>query len=310
LRFFWSYHPDYWEGLRRCGLLRGEIGVKFVQSPFSAADAKFNRAAAAGTPLHRLIYEHGYGLLVDRGAGGGPYCHYEFDRALLDSYAARLGDSFLGVQLHEWILRICHLAMAVPKQGLQALVNAQGNGDVFDELGVAAAQDYEKRFPLADAEAFMAEATDYYRRLAQRFGGHVNLVDGGGNGQLQGLRLGARHVMPELGNQTPMSRLQVAYVRGMARSTGRPWGAYYECWGGEPFSVTCYNGQSLWLCPEEHPGNGEGFKHGGARWRTALEFPDLTERSQRFQRPLETHTPRWRKADGLLPYRRRNARLK
>ena len=267
MRFYWSYHPEYWEGLRLRGLLRGNIGVRFVQSPWAREEEKFNRMAAKGTPLYRLIQENGYGLLVDRGAGGTPYRDYAFDRDLLDAYATRLGDKFLGVQLHEWMGNFAADQLRIRKRGLQALPDSKIEGSLCDfaQIDPATGKEYGKGMCPADPDGFVNLAGEYYRRLAKQFGGYVNLVDSGMQSYDQGLRLSARHVMAELGNQTPMSRLQVACVRGMARAAGRPWGVYYECWGGEPFSVTCYNGKSLWQMPERAGiGEGEGLRHGGA----------------------------------------------
>lgn len=246
MRFFWSHHPDYWEGLGRRNLLRGEYGVRFVQSPWAEERSLFNRRAAVGTPLHRLIHETGCGLLVDRGSGGCPYRHYAFDRSLLDAYAARLDERFLGIQLHEWVGGIANDWKRIEKHGLEKMANASAGSDLFGEFESGGFGEYLGRTKPATAEAFMLEAVGHYERLSRLFGGYVNVVDSGVQSYLQGLRLGARHVMPELGNQTPMSRLQVAYVRGMARAAGRPWGVYYECWGGKPFGVTCFNGQTMW----------------------------------------------------------------
>ena len=265
MRFFWSYHPDYWEGLRRRNLLRGDIGVKFIQTPWGDDAAKFNDAAAPGTPVHRLLHEPGYGLLIDRGVGGCLYRRYEFNQALLDDYARRLGDRLLGVQLHEWMGWVGHMAAGIARRGPQSLRDSVAIGDLFDGTDLGTPEDYARRYPLADVEAFVRESAFLYRVMARRFGGHINLVDSGAQSYYQGLQLGARHIMPELGNQTPMSRLQVAYARGMARAFGKPWGAYYECWGGSPFSVTCYKGDTLWRMPgQAGVGEGEGLRHGGA----------------------------------------------
>lgn len=265
MRFFWSYHPDYWEGLRRTGLLRGDIGVRFVHSPWASAADGFNVAAAEGTALHRLVCENGYGLLVDRAAGGCLYRHYDFDRGLLAAYERRLGERLLGVQLHEWMGWMGHLATAITHKGMASLHGSPHTGDLFPRAGLGTADDYAKRFPLSGVDAFVAEAERLYRVVSESAGHCVNLVDSGVQSYREGLRLGARHIMPELGQQTPMSRLQVAYARGMARAAGRPWGVYYECWGGTPFSVTCYNGESLWRTAGRNiPGAGEGTRHGGA----------------------------------------------
>jgi hypothetical protein len=56
------------------------------------------------------------------------------------------------------------------------------------------------------------------------------------------LSCGTKRIMPEVGAQTPDSRLQICYARGMTRRKGKSFGVYYEPWGGHPFSACAYNG--------------------------------------------------------------------
>ena len=54
-------------------------------------------------------------------------------------------------------------------------------------------------------------------------------------------KLGAQRVMPEIGAQTPSANIQLAYARGMSKAYKKSFGAYYEPWGGRPFSVCNYH---------------------------------------------------------------------
>ena len=42
--------------------------------------------------------------------------------------------------------------------------------------------------------------------------------------------MGMRTFMPEVGWQISREREQVALARGVAKSSGKRWGTYYECW--------------------------------------------------------------------------------
>jgi hypothetical protein len=67
------------------------------------------------------------------------------------------------------------------------------------------------------------------------------------------LRLGAKNVMAEIGNQVPLTALQIACARGAARQYGKSFGVYYEPWGGAPFGCPCAIGWSPWLPGGDKP---------------------------------------------------------
>lgn len=67
--------------------------------------------------------------------------------------------------------------------------------------------------------------------------------------------MGMRTFMPEVGWQIPREREQVALARGVAKSSGKKWGTYYECWRAdynENLDVTA----TCMPCYNVHPING------------------------------------------------------
>jgi hypothetical protein len=104
----------------------------------------------------------------------------------------------------------------------------------------------------ADVESYL-EA--YFRRMSKRTRGQVMAVNGYYQLYHIALRLGAKNVMAEVGNQVPLTALQVACVRGAARQHGKQFGVYYEPWGGAPFGCPCALGRSPWF-----PGGGNPDK--------------------------------------------------
>ena len=99
--FLFGYDPAYWRGLRKHGLIDRHAGVRLIQCLFTPRHRCFNQYAAPGGWLHSEVWPRRRPLLIDRGCGGINYENYAFDRRLMDAYAGRLGDRFLGVQLHE-----------------------------------------------------------------------------------------------------------------------------------------------------------------------------------------------------------------
>lgn len=95
----------------------------------------------------------------------------------------------------------------------------------------------------------------YFRRLVDRTNGQVMAVNGYVQLYHTALRLGAKNVMAEIGNQVPLTALQIACVRGAARQYGKPFGVYYEPWGGKPFGCPCALGWSPWFPDKQSPDN-------------------------------------------------------
>jgi hypothetical protein len=260
MRFYWCYDPDYAKGLEKHGLIDANTGVKLVHAGRMAHTDVTNRMLEPDSEFGRYVLKRRAGLLIDRGCGGTHYYPFTFCRAHLDHYARELGDRFLGVQMHEWCGNTINDWLRLKAQ------REKGGGDrpaYLKPLEYGSAGDYEGREFPATAKALVEEANRLYRLRAADLGQHVNLVDSGCDSYWQAYANGARNAMAEVGAQTSLTRLQVACVRGAARAHGRPWGIYYEPWGGLPFSVTWFNPEvSLWALGEESR-KLEYFKHGG-----------------------------------------------
>ncbi len=83
--------------------------------------------------------------------------------------------------------------------------------------------------------------------------------------------LGIRTFMPEVGAQIPMMRKEIALARGVAKSSDKTWGLYYECWLGVPgvgHSMPCFNTElknEWYLTQETHRDDFTSFgKNGGS----------------------------------------------
>ncbi|MBN1345089.1 MAG: hypothetical protein JXQ73_20510 [Phycisphaerae bacterium] len=241
------------EGLRRHGLL-DNYGFRLLNTGY---DPRPFGERWAGSKV-----------LADAGASGR--CHY-FDRITggmpfqslegMTDIARRFKDDprFLGFQVHEW-----GNSPFADYGRIQKLILDKGRP--FDQKSFA---EFERRTqypyfsggdfrmyhdlyrPLKtqrDVEAFL-EA--YFRRLIELTAGQVMSVNGYVQMNHTALRLGAKNIMPEIGNQVPLSALQIACARGAARQYDKPFGVYYEPWGGTPFGCCCALGFSPWFPAEK-----------------------------------------------------------
>jgi len=253
MRFYWNYHPRYWQGLEKTGLLDGDVGVRLAHSPYAPDDLLTNQALKRDGDLWRLIMNHSHGLLIDRGCGGIEYKAYQFDKSLLDDLAAHLGDKFLGIQMHEWYSNMVNDYSRIKDAGgveIFAHQIASGEQDLLqNHFEYGEPRDFlGRKFP-ASIDEFLAEADHHYARKSQDFHQYVNLTDSYYQSYWKGYQNGARHTMAEIGGQTGLTRLQIASARGAARAFGRPWGVYYEQWAC-PLSVLWYNrNYSAWQIP-------------------------------------------------------------
>ena len=251
--FLQHCEPRFREGLRKHGLLAGEgyrlhnTGMKLHRF---GDQWKASPILAEAQNSGRLYY-------FDRITGGMPYQSLDGITDLADTLK---GDpNFLGFQVHEWgnsplhdYDRIHRLILDkghsfdkkhfAPFEGRVASPYFSG-GDygVYHDL-------FEELESLSDVERYLER---YFKKLLQRTSGQVMSVTGYGQLHHAALRLGAKNVMPEIGNQVPLSALQIAFARGAAREFGKPFGVYYEPWGGSPMGCVCALPFSPWF--PSHP---------------------------------------------------------
>jgi hypothetical protein len=255
MTFLFHDDPAFLEGLRRHELLRNygyrlhntgwdprPFGDRWLHSPLLA------EARRSGRPYY-----------LDRLAGGMPFQSLQG----LEAVAAKLkaDPQFLGFQLHEWGNSPLHDHKRIE----ELLLN---KGAPFDRAHFA---QYERRTdtpffgggdfsvyqrlyrPLRTPAEVQRYLEAYFRQMSRRAKGQLMAVNGYYQLYHTALRLGAKNVMVEVGNQVPLTALQIACVRGAARQHDKPFGVYYEPWGGAPFGCPCALGWSPWLPGGDKP---------------------------------------------------------
>lgn len=248
--YFHAYMPQTWEAQVKAGLITPNAGIRYCQSIDIEDELKFNRLAAVGGDLHRLVRETGMPFYIDRLQGGCFIENYPYDKSLVDVYRHMLGESFYGFQMHEWMSNYRTDLMK-----LRDLAPAQWNEETITQTIL-------KQYPYphvfleamnpremamlgcpASFEDFYANAEWLFRDRQTYTAGDVLPCDSSFMAYKLELQNGAKRIMAEIGNQTPNTRIQMAYARGMAKAYGASFGGYYEPWGGSPFSACCYHRQ-------------------------------------------------------------------
>ncbi|HSW46858.1 MAG TPA: hypothetical protein VLM89_14955 [Phycisphaerae bacterium] len=257
MTFLFHDDPRFIAGLRRHGLLRDygyrihntgldrrPFGERWIDSPLLA------EARRSGRPFY-----------IDRIAGGMPFQSLKG----IEQVAAGVKDDsrFLGFQLHEWGNSPIHdyqrVGELLLKKGLpfsrehfaeyegrtESPFFGGGDFDIYETV-------YRPLHTQKDAEEYHAA---YFRRMSELTAGHLMAVNGYFQLYHTALKLGARNVMAEIGNQVPLTALQIACVRGAARQHGKEFGVYYEPWGGAPFGCPCAVGWSPWFPGGGNPDN-------------------------------------------------------
>jgi hypothetical protein len=268
--FLFGYDPAYWRGLRKHGFIDRHAGVRLIQCLYTPRHRCFNQFAAPGGCLHAEVWPQRRPLLIDRGCGGISYENYPFDRRLLDAYASRLGDRFLGIQLHEWVCNTANdwhrIRKVWPEDKPLTLKALQEHFDWRTPqtcLETGEPHDFVGQTYPDTPKRFADRCREYFKRKHRDFHGYLTSVPSYGLTHARALRWGARVVMPEQGHHIPMARVHQAAARGAVRQGGRgSFGSYYAPWGNSPDSVTCYTPFTLWYTPAEAL-CGDAFKHRG-----------------------------------------------
>ena len=240
--------PHFREGLRQHGLLEG-AGYRLHNT--GSAKHRFGDQWAK-SPLLAESRESGRLYYFDRICGGMPFQSLD---GLAEIAASLKNDpNFLGFQVHEWGNSPIH-----DYERIHELI--LGKGDPFDAahfVGFEGRIDrpffsggdfntyrdiFRELNSLHDVESYLEQ---YFSKYVELASGQVLSVTGFGQLHHAALRLGAKNVMPEIGNQVPLTALQIAFARGAAREHGKPFGAYYEPWGGAPMGGYCALSFSPW----------------------------------------------------------------
>jgi len=272
LHFLWGYHPLYWQGLQKHGLVLPEDGLRIQHSPETLPERMFNHVIECDEYAKNLVFSERRPLLIDRGCGGIAYFTYPFDRQKMNAVAKALGDKFLGVQFHECysntVLDWNRVRTVIEKCGrfnAETLRAAEERTSEYLKMETGTPEEFAARkMPASRAQMHQA-VVDYFNRKLKEFHGYLCAVEMYFYYFYEAARLGARAIMSESGGCSAFLSYQIGAVRGASRQSGVQWGVYYEPWRPEePHSTCCYNlKDSLWNL-QNTPLCGTGLKYGGA----------------------------------------------
>lgn len=224
-------------------------GVRFCQTIDLEEDHKFNNLAAVGTPFYKMMEETHMPMYIDRLQGGCFMENYPYDWALVKKYEDMLGDKFFGFQMHEWASNLFGDIKRIRESvGDQEWTEENITREVLKNypygyvwMEARTVQEHVKWGDPKTVEQFRANFEDLFAARYELSRRCLVPCDSFALAYHLELKNGVKHFMPEVGAQTPDSRVQVAYARGMARTNHASFGVYYEPWGGEPFSACSYH---------------------------------------------------------------------
>lgn len=241
--------------LHNTGMIKHDFGKQWVDSP-ALADAK-----QSGQPYY-----------FDRISGGMPFQSLDGIKEIAD----QLKDDplFLGFQVHEWGNSPIHDYHRIKRflldKGLPldqhnfAPIEGRIETPFFSAGDYSIHKDlYKPLHSLKDIEQYLES---YFKQIVNKTSNQVMSVTGFAQLQHTAFRLGAKNVMPEIGNQVPLTALQIAFARGAGLEYGKPFGVYYEPWGGFPFGGACALDFSPW-----YPGS-EKLKKKMGEYRIGSEY--------------------------------------
>ncbi|MCQ2429590.1 MAG: hypothetical protein MJ192_04580 [Clostridia bacterium] len=242
------YMPETWDAQVRAGLIDDTSGIRFCQSIDVEERLRFNNLARVGGRLYEIVRERRCPLYIDRLQGGCYFEGYDYDMGLIGEYRRLLGDKFWGFQMHEWMSNTASDIGKLTRGGCpawteEAITETIRRTFPFPHLFLEAMTAREMADfgqPRTWQDFLRMTGTMFDRRMAYT-GGMLVPADSYYLAYPLELRAGVKRIMPEIGAQTPDTRFQLAFARGMAKGAGIPFGAYYEPWGGYPFSACNYH---------------------------------------------------------------------
>lgn len=249
------YMPQTWDAQVRAGLIGKSAGIRFSQSIDIPEELKFNTLARTEGALYAMVRDMHCPFYIDRLQGGCYLEEYPYDMTLIHTYEELLGENFWGFQMHEWMsnymsdlgkLQNNHCPEWTAEAITDTILRAFPFPHVF--LESMNAQEMEAYGCPKTLEDFLRITEALYAKRQAYTEGMLLPCDSHCLAYPMELAHGTKRFMPEIGNQTTDTRIQVAYARGMAKAYGIPFGTYYEPWGGSPFSACCYqrDGKNEW----------------------------------------------------------------
>lgn len=250
--YFHCYLPETWEAQIKAGLVNEHAGIRFSESIDIEERLKFNRLAGKNGTLYNIVRNERMPFYIDRLQGGCYIENYPYDMTLVNEYREMLGDRFYGFQMHEWMSNFRNDFRKLEENHCPAWTKTAITETIRDAfpfphvfLESVNAEEMESIGQPDGFASFCAKAVSLFQNRHQYVRGDLLPCDSYFLSYPIEIRAGVKHLMPEIGAQTPDTRIQVAYARGMAKAKHLTFGTYYEPWGGDPFSACSYQRDGL-----------------------------------------------------------------
>lgn len=245
MKFIHVYNEDCFVGLEKNGLINKDTGLKIQHCFAVPRERLFNNYAKVGGKLHSILKANNMPFYVDRIAGGVTYYPYAFDKDLIRVYKEMLGDEFLGFQMHEsasnrrdaeWASMMRVMGSKGPydlelmKQKYLSRYALTPDGARLYGFSHDTPEYYHNRTYAETVKDYLSEVREMFQRRLNDTDNNILPVDSYYMFTKLQDEMGMKTFMPEVGWQISRTREQVALARGVAKSSGKKWGTYYECW--------------------------------------------------------------------------------
>ena len=251
--FFHAYMPKVFEAQINAGLFRENDGIRFCQSIDIKESLKFNNLAKVGGDLYNFVKDNNCPMYIDRLQGGCFFEGYDYDMKLVRAYREMLGEKFFGFQMHEWMSNFISDTRKLvdgkcPEPWTEENITATLKRDfpfpyVFTEA--MSVKEFAEVGHITDLSKYLDTMKALFLKRQKYTNGMLLPCDSAILGYSLEFKNGAKRVMPEIGQQTALTSVQISYARGMAKAYGKSFGTYYEPWGGKPFSACNYQKDGL-----------------------------------------------------------------
>lgn len=274
--YFHCYLPETWQGQVDRGFIDEHAGIRYPQNLLQKEEYKFNTLAVKGGDFWKLVESTRLPMYIDRLQGGGHWEGYSYDMELVNEYKKLLGDKFYGFQMHEWMNNFRADIRKLDRgectdwtvQNIKDTIFRLFPGEHLF-LEARSAEEYAAIGRPATIEEFLERSREMFLDRFNKVGGDLIPTDSSSLSYPIEIRAGVRHIMAEIGAQTPDTRIQIAFLRGLSRAHHIDFGAYIEPWGGgHPVTTCCYHREGLneWgLTADNFPYKTSGANGGSSR---------------------------------------------
>ena len=248
--FYHTYMPEIWDGMLKNGFIDKNSGIRLPLNIEyeDLPDRLFNNIAKKDGTLWNIVKDVSLGIYVDRLQGGIYYFDYRPDKELIEKYKNLCGERFLGFQMHEWASNYLGEFTKLYKgkldswsvEDIEKTYKALYPGLPYLMTESMSAKELYSLYPPSNLYHLFKNLDYLFKSRCEKTENCLITCDSNALGFDYEFKNGARNIMCEIGGQTEDARLQISYARGVSKAHGKPFGTYYEPWGGKPLTAVKY----------------------------------------------------------------------